>query len=307
MLETPVAFFVFNRPRQTQQVFQAIRAAQPGTLFVVADGPRADVPQDVEKCAATREVIRTGVDWPCEVITDLADHNLGLKKRVASGLNRVFSQTEEAIILEDDCLPDSSFFRFCSEMLNRFRSDPDIMQITGTNLLPERRHNSSFFYSRWGSVWGWATWRRAWQFFDLEMRTWPEYKQSGDLSYFGSRRKMMVERLFDDWRRETSNSWAGPWTLACLARRGLAVVPSRNLVANTGFDEDATHTKAANRSLLCVPSGSIDFPLAAPSRKEPDRGYDRAFVGLLNGQPPMNLPESIKHRLYMLIHGRHAD
>ncbi len=119
-LETPVALIVFNRPETTRRVFAAIAAARPARLLLIADGPRTDRPGEVERCDEVRKIV-TSVDWPCEVLTNFAEENMGCRRRVVSGLNWVFSQVEEAIILEDDCVPDASFFPFCAEMLERYR------------------------------------------------------------------------------------------------------------------------------------------------------------------------------------------
>ena len=116
LIRTPVAFLVFNRPDTTERVFEAIRLARPPKLLVVADGPRAHRPDDDTKCQATRAIIER-VDWPCEVLKNYSEANLGCRTRVSSGLDWVFSTVEEAIILEDDCLPHPTFFRFCEELL----------------------------------------------------------------------------------------------------------------------------------------------------------------------------------------------
>ena len=115
-LETPVALIVFNRPEPTRRVFAAIAKARPSRLLLIADGPRPDRQRESNQCAEVRNIV-SAVDWPCQVQADFADENMGCRRRVISGLDWVFSQVEEAIILEDDCVPDPSFFPFCSELL----------------------------------------------------------------------------------------------------------------------------------------------------------------------------------------------
>jgi hypothetical protein len=159
-VNTPIAFFIFNRPDTTARVFEAIRQAQPSKLLVVADGPRSTRPGEAEKCAATRAIIDQ-VDWECEVLTNYSDVNLGCRHRVSSGLDWVFEQVEEAIILEDDCLPHPTFFRFCEELLEWYRHDHRIVAISGDNF--QNGHQSgefSYYFSRYVHIWGWATWRR---------------------------------------------------------------------------------------------------------------------------------------------------
>ena len=161
-LQVPVAFIIFNRPDTTSRVFAEIARARPSKLIVVADGPRAEFPGEAELCARARAVI-DAVDWKCEVVTDFSDRNLGCRARVSSGLDFVFSQVEEAIILEDDCLPHSSFFPFCESLLQKYRDEDRVMAISGDNFHRGCRYTDfSYFFSRFVHIWGWASWRRAW-------------------------------------------------------------------------------------------------------------------------------------------------
>lgn len=171
-LNTPVAFIIFNRPDTTRRVFEMIRQAQPPKLLVIADGARENHPSDRQNCAAAKGIIAE-VDWDCEVTTNYSDRNLGCRDRLASGLNWVFEQVPEAIILEDDCLPHSSFFRFCEEMLLKYRNDNRIMHIGGNNFqMQKSRTNDSYYFSRYNHCWGWASWGRAWQHYDVDMKLW---------------------------------------------------------------------------------------------------------------------------------------
>ena len=168
-LSTPVAFIIFNRPDTTARVFAEIAKARPPKLLVVGDGPRANRDGEADRVAEARAIIKN-VDWPCEVLTNFSTPNLGCKKRVSSGIDWIFEQVEEAIILEDDCLPDPSFFQFCEEMLARYRHDDRIAMISGDNFLfgqvpvPE-----SYYFSRYCHIWGWASWRRAWKDYDVNI------------------------------------------------------------------------------------------------------------------------------------------
>lgn len=169
-MSTPIALIIFNRPDLTIRVFSKIARAKPKTLFVIADGPRSDHPGDIKKCAEARSIIES-VDWDCTVHKNYSDINLGCGRRLASGISWVFEKVEEAIILEDDCLPHPTFFRFCKELLERYRDDERIMQINGQNFQHKSMRTSySYLFSYSNNCWGWATWRRAWQHFDMEMR-----------------------------------------------------------------------------------------------------------------------------------------
>ena len=253
-LRTPIAFIIFNRPGVTERVFARIRQAHPEKLFIIADGPRADHSEDVEKCAAAQRVLKDGVDWPCEVNRDFAENNLGCKKRVSSGLDWVFSQVEEAIILEDDCLPDPSFFPYCEELLARYRDEPRIMHIGGTNFQRWRKRTFySYYFSKYNHVWGWATWRRAWEKYDRDLHSWRNgpCRAIIEESFDSERERKYWIKIFDQIGNAPGSidSWDFSWTYSCWAQRGLSICPVINLVENIGIGEDSTHTGTAASKL----------------------------------------------------------
>jgi hypothetical protein len=150
---------------------------------VIADGYSGDDKHEMQKCIETRKII-DGVDWECDVRKNYSETNLGCARRVSSGLDWVFNQVEEAIILEDDCLPDPSFFRFCTDLLERYRSDNRIFSISAQNFYGQAVPEASYYFSRYHHCWGWATWKRAWQHFDFEMKLWPEVREKNPSRYF---------------------------------------------------------------------------------------------------------------------------
>jgi hypothetical protein len=242
-VRTPVALVVFNRPDVTRQVFEAVRAERPGVLLVVADGPRR--PDEAERCKEVRSIVLDGVDWDCDVRTNLSDTNLGCRGRVSSGLDWVFDQVPEAIILEDDCLPTSSFFGYCDALLDRHRDDARVMHIGGANLAPGRWMSSaSYRFSRYTHVWGWASWRRAWDHYDATMASWPEFLEAGLLETpAGTPEEQAYFRMvFSRVHAGEIDTWDYQWEFACWAQSGLATVPRTNLVTNLGFGSDSTHT-----------------------------------------------------------------
>jgi hypothetical protein len=272
----PIIFLIFNRPKETARVFAAIRAARPAKLLVAADGPRATRPEDADLCARTRQVLNE-VDWPCEVLQNFADHNLGCGKRVASGMDWAFDQVEEAIILEDDCVPDASFFRFCEELLERYRHDRRIMMISGDNFQNGRRWSSdSYYFSRLPHCWGWATWRRAWQLFDFEMSDWPQRRRTRWLSDIA--RHSLLEQYwtqcFDDVRSGKIDTWDFQWMYCMFARNGLSIVPDANLITNIGFGNTATHTTSADYRYI-VATQPMKFPLRHPGLVQHNPRADR--------------------------------
>jgi hypothetical protein len=246
-LYTPVVFIIFNRPDLTELVFAAIRKAKPKKLLVVADGPRS--PEEIEKCDKTRAVINK-VDWECEVLTNYSEKNLGCKQRVSSGLDWVFSEVEEAIILEDDCLPAPSFFYFCQTLLERYRDDERVMHISGDNFQSgQSRTEYSYYFSKYTHIWGWASWRRAWKYYDVDMKTWLEYKNSNLLqSVFDDpyEQKYWIN-ILDQAFNNGIDTWDYQWIYACWSQSGLSILPNSNLVSNIGFRSDATHTVFESR------------------------------------------------------------
>jgi hypothetical protein len=274
VLTVPVVFIVFNRPDCTVRSLAAIRAARPAKLYVVADGPRPDRPGEAALCADVRALVERGVDWPCELVRDCAPTNLGCARRVSSGLNAVFARETEAIILEDDCVADPSFFRFCAELLERYRLQPEIWHIGGANFQASARPGTAYF-SRYNHVWGWATWKRAWSQFDWDMNDWKSRRETGWLR----------EQLGDLWAarywRENFDavlagrvdSWAYRWTYTLWRHGGLAVLPGVNLVQNVGFGVDATHAQNAHHRLM-RPAAPLGFPVHCPKRIAPDARAD---------------------------------
>jgi hypothetical protein len=243
-LSTPVGFLIFNRPDLTEQVFAAIAQAKPKQLFLIADGPR--FPEEAEKCDKARSILKK-VDWDCEVLTNFSDTNLGCGRREATGFDWVFSQVEEAIFLEDDTLPNPSFFNFCQTMLERYRDDNRIMHITGNNFQNQNRNEYSYYFSKYMHAWGWASWRRAWQHYDYYMKTWSEFKRAGLLKYVCEdpyEQKYwtdILEQMYAD--PQVIDTWDYQWLYGCWSQNGLVITPNKNLVSNLGFNrQDAAHT-----------------------------------------------------------------
>jgi hypothetical protein len=265
-LTTPVAFLIFNRPDTTARVFEAIRQAKPPKLLVVADGPRPDRPDDVEKCKAARAIIDK-VDWDCAVLKNYSEVNLGCGKRPATGITWVFEQVEEAIIFEDDCLPHPTFFRFCEELLNYYRHDERIMVISGNNFQFGRsRTNYSYYFSRYNHIWGWASWRRAWKYFDYDLKLWPKIKNENWLTSI-LEDKTAVKYWTKNFQRTYEGEptvWDYRWTFACWIQNGLTILPSVNLVSNIGFGEGATHTSSSKSKVANLPVEEMIFPLKHP-------------------------------------------
>lgn len=258
-LETPVAFCIFNRPQLTARVFAAIRLAGPKQLLVIADGPRDDRPGEQEAVAQTREILNR-IDWPCEVKTNFSSTNLGCKTRMATGLTWAFEQAEELIVLEDDCLPDPTFFSFTQSLLRRYRDTPQIMMISGDNFQPGPTSDNSYYFSRWAHIWGWASWRRAWNHYDPGIDSWPTDKVNGSLAQQvdSPAEYQYWSSVFDQVHQGQIDTWDFSWAYALWKQNGLAILPEQNLVTNLGFGDSATHTIDAHSKLANLPSHRID-------------------------------------------------
>ena len=265
-MKTPVALLIFKRPETTEKVFEAIRQAKPPKLLVVADGPRVDKPGEAEQCAAARAIIDR-VDWDCEVLKNYSDVNLGCGLRPATGITWVFEQVEEAIIFEDDCLPHPTFFQFCEELLSKYRDDERVMAIAGTSLVGEWRSPlQSYCFSQFGGNWGWASWRRAWKFFDYNIKLFPQLLEAQFLENYLREPKYYLywKKLFQEIYESPDRScWDYQWLLACWMQNGLKICPEVNLITNIGFGANATHTFSDN-PLANVQTKEINLPLKHP-------------------------------------------
>jgi len=277
MSETPVLLIIFNRPDRAAQVLEAIRKAAPKQLFIAADGPRVSNPDDIEKCAATRKIIER-VDWECEVHTLFRDVNLGCGKAVSSAITWFFESVEYGIILEDDCLPSTSFFRFCCELLEKYEYDTRVMHISGGNsCFWKSETESSYRFSTIPSIWGWATWRRAWNYFDYNATSFPDFKEKRYAEYLYPNKvhfeKQMI-KFENGYSKQINAVWGYQWQYAIAANYGLIITPSVNLVLNFGFDESSTHTPKAPNLYLNVKLEEMEFPLKHPNFIVPDYQRD---------------------------------
>ncbi|MEO1526916.1 MAG: glycosyltransferase family 2 protein [Planctomycetota bacterium] len=264
MTETPLAFVTFNRPDSAARSFESIRRARPKTLFLVSDAARPDREGEDELVRRTRS-IGEQVDWPCDVHRLYADENLGCARRISSAITAALELVDRLIILEDDCIAHQDFYGYCDNLLERYADDERVMAVSGNNF--QRGHvrgDASYYFSAYPHCWGWATWRRAWQHFDLQLSEWPDFRDEGNLKNFcgGSEQLAYWTHTFDDCHAGRIDSWAYPWTCCCWMNHGLTALPNVNLVSNIGFNEAATHTrrKSACSELTTASLGPITHP-----------------------------------------------
>ncbi|OSC29815.1 methyltransferase type 11 [Mycobacterium vulneris] len=247
------------------EVFKAIRTARPTKLLVIADGPRPNRPGEAEKCAATRMIVDE-VDWDCEVHKNFSEINMGPRLRISSGITWAFEIVDKAIILEHDCMPNLSFFHYCAELLDRYERDERVMMINGQNrLFGHTATADSYYFSRYPHIWGWATWRRAWAQYDLDMTYWPEIRDKRLFDQYFRKRidRYLWESIFQHTYEGKIGTWDYQWFYSIWANSGICATPARNLVQNIGFHPDALHTKSSIFSSLGI--DELDLPLIHPT------------------------------------------
>jgi len=248
---------------------------------VSADGPRENKPGEKEKCLAARKIIDR-IDWECEVYKKYSDANLGCKIGISSGIDWFFKNVEQGIILEDDCLPSQSFFWFCEELLNKYKNNEKIMMISGDNFQNGRqRGDGSYYFSKFSHIWGWATWRRAWEHYSVNMEGYPKFKQDKKINAIWSKeyiRKYWLD-TFDQAYENKIDTWDYQWAFSIWKMDGLCVIPNYNLISNIGFRDDATHTKSASK-LANQKIQSMDIikhPSKIEQNKKADNYYSKFF------------------------------
>lgn len=239
MLDTPILFLIFNRPDTTFKVFEAIRLQKPKKLYIAADGPRKEKTAEYELCNQAKSIIHT-IDWDCEVKTLFREDNLGCQLAIYSAINWFFETEEKGIILEDDCLPCESFFSFCEQMLLKYKDNEEIMLVSGTNYLFHKYNNKDAYYkSNLTLIWGWATWKRAWNKMSLTTSISDPtiiYDRFKNIDY--SDYILQSLRSAND---KKINSWAIYWSFSVMINKGYAIMPLKNQVSNIGTD--GTHTR----------------------------------------------------------------
>lgn len=284
-MNSAVLFLVFNRPDTTERVFEAIRQAKPPRLYVSADGPRSHVPGEVEKSAEVRQIV-SNVDWPCEVHTRFNGGNMGCKLGVSSAIDWFFEHEEEGIILEDDILPDPSFFPYCDALLEKYRDNENVAMISGCNLISNHIDlDTSYFFSRYCHIWGWATWRRSWNLYDVNMNDWPDWSHEGGLKQV-SDGSLNFENYWRDIFQQTYlgavDTWDYQWVFRCWRHGGLSILPTTTLVENIGFGDGATHTTGdMPKYLKDCDVQAVVFPLHHPENTKPTPFIDRIIARLV--------------------------
>lgn len=278
--DTPVLFLIFNQPDKTKETFLKIREIKPRKLFIAADGPRPGNKVDTSECEEVRELVRSMIDWDCEVHERFQDKNLGCKLAVSSAISWFFEYSEEGIILEYDCVPSNSFFTFCEKMLERYRNENRVMSISGSNYQFGKVHgDGSYYYSKIPSVWGWATWKQSWEKWDGDIKDYPQSQKYKMVQrYFKSRKSNKFwNKKFLQVYNKIDTTWGLPWVFCLFANDGVSVTPNKNLVTNIGFSNKATHAVNEKDVHANMISSELN-EFIAPSFKFPILEADEIFT-----------------------------
>ncbi len=309
-MKSPVLLLSFNRPELTERVVQTLRTYQPNRLYFAVDGPRSHVPSDESRVKATKELLKL-VDWQCDVQTRFPVTNLGCSKAVSEAIRWFFDAEEEGIILEDDCLPNESFFPYCNELLQKYRYDNRVMMISGESYANRETNNSGFSYSfsRYALIWGWASWRRAWDLYERDLPNWPQDAENQWPEFF-----FRIPEVAEYWRTQFTRvlndpnyTWDYQWIYSCLTNSGLCIVPQNNLITNIGCGPNATHTHNEDWHLANRKAENLSFPLRHPNKVKIDVQLDyrieldrfEIFASTSNSTtklPELSVPQSSKYQ-----------
>jgi hypothetical protein len=286
--DIPVLLIVYKRLDTVVEVLAKIKALKPTKFYVAGDGPQRHKSEEIAKCSAVKEYIIANIDWPCEFHTNFREENIGCRKSVEDAIDWVMNREGYGIILEDDCLPNDDFFVFCKELLQQYKDDERVMLISGTNLVSDIQTNSpySYCFSKNTATWGWATWKRAWDKYDHTMPEYHTLKQSGALRSSFDRWFMYWQRLteFETVINGSRNIWDYVWRYNVLTHSGLTIIPSKNLIKNIGFSDDATHTSKAD-TYSVRETEKMQFPLVHPPYMMPDKRMDEQYENRFYRRP----------------------
>lgn len=281
MNKAPILFLFFNRKDTTLKVFEKIKEYQPHDLYLACDGARPHKNGEETIVQSLRKTIKESINWECNIHFRFLDENLGCRDAVSGAISWFFQHEEKGIILEDDCLPESSFFDFCSSMLDRYEHDLRISMITGTNYHIDMSDEikEPYFFSNHYSIWGWATWRRAWEKYDITEKNWAKHKAAKNHLYVNNSffAYKNYEYIFDLIANGEINAWGIQWTYTCLFQHGLCITPTKNQISNIGLD--GTHTTKKVPETLFLKTHPLNLESTNhPQEVFPLYSYDHGFL-----------------------------
>lgn len=282
-LDTAVVFCIFNRLETTKKVFEVIRLVKPPRLYLIADAARDNIPGEKDKVDAVRSYVEQHIDWECEVFKNYAEKNMGCGRRIPDGINWVFEREEQAIILEDDCVPEASFFEYCQEMLEHYKDDERIMLISGNNPYADSYQSSEdYLFSKVPFIWGWATWKRAWKLYDYDIKTFPRYRKSEVFKkIFPLKAYWVYMAEFETVYQHQFDAWDYQMLYATIINEKFCIVPTANHVTNVGICAESTHT-SERPEWMTYKTTPVNYPIRYRDEIEWERDFDQGYFRIAN-------------------------
>lgn len=315
-IDVPVALIFFNRPTPFQKVFDCVKRERPSKLFLIQDGPRATSKTDIDNIKACRKICNE-IDWDCEVIKIYSDENLGCGRRIFSGLSEAFKHVDRLVIIEDDIMFSESFLPFCAELLEKYKNDQRIHQISGMNHISDYQDcNNSYFFSRGGAIWGWATWKRVWDEIDWDLvisedeyisKTLVRNKFPRDYGTYLTSKAKDLRNLISNGK--APSYWSFHLLYYSYIQNRLNIVPKKNLISNIGITADSAHAdsnlnKFSKRTqrVFFTKMQNLEFPLKHPSFVLDDRYYKQVQDEVLYPTGLAGLLDKIEVHIRRLIY-----
>jgi hypothetical protein len=264
-VKSPILLITYKRLGTAKQVFEKIRAVQPEKLYFASNAAQPGMSEEILKVESVRSLINL-IDWPCHVYTLYRSDHLSAKYSISSAIDWFFEHEEMGIILEDDCLPHPTFFRFCDELLERYRDDNRVALICGTNLPTRANIEDSYYFSRYPHIWGWASWRRVWSKYDLEMKDLHILEKNVNFkgSFVNKAEWKYWLKNFKAVQTGKINTWDAQVVYLTFIHGMLSIYPAKNLISNIGCGDDATHTTDKDNILANLKTYAISFPMKNP-------------------------------------------
>ena len=271
--DTPVLLIAWKRPTKVLKVIDSLKQVKPNYIYVACDGPNRGIKDEVQKVTETRKIIEMEINWNYKKFKKFyRETNHGAMYGVSDAITWFFQNEAEGIILEDDCLANKDFYHFSAEMLKKYRTEERIWSITGNNFQKGNFvGNDSYYFSCFTHIWGWATWKRCWEKYEVDIKSWPDFKKRNKLNHFFCKKheKKYWSKIFDQmYKNKKPDTWDYQWFFSSLNNKGLNIIPNTNLVENIGFGSDSTNTKSKKSPLTYKKESSkINiFPLKHPKK-----------------------------------------
>jgi len=249
--KSPVLIILFNRPKHTIELLKSIKKVKPKKLYVGIDGPRHA--KDQLLIDENIELVKKMIDFDCEVKFHTQLNNLGCGLGPRSAISWFFENEEQGIILEDDCIPNESFFRFMDELLPKYDENKEVWIISGDNggpvLNQKYFQGQDYIFTNIPLIWGWASWRDRWVNYDENLENWKlgAFKNYNILNHVNYFEKYVVSTLCKNSSKSVNkNFWDFQLYSSMMKNNGYGIIPKKNMISNIGWGEDATHTKNKN-------------------------------------------------------------